>query len=591
MKKYTFILLAAVFGLLSCNKDILDLSPQDKITDAQYWTSPNDLMLYCNSFYNNNLPLANGFNTLGPYGTDADQGSDNMILTSNYNNEINGERIVPAGAGGTAWGNWSALRNINYFIANSGRVNAPLSSVKQYIGEGYFFRAYYYFNMLKTYGDLPWVNKPLLTSDVDLIYGARLKRNIIADSIIADLDRAISLLDTKGSSNVMRVNKEIAMAFQSRIALFEGTWEKYHSGTAFGVVGSDGTKYLEKAAAVAEALINSPNGYQLDNVGVPNGYTNLFNQTDYSTSREVMLWRRYSITENPRVGHNWIVTMVRGGGRGLTKSLIDDYLCADGKPVNGNPLYKGDNTLIDVVANRDPRLSQTICVPDNQHLLTNASPTVYFTKPGFLASLAVADKNATGYQLYKGLSADPQMQQNIANVGFTGYIYFRFAEVLLNFAEAKAELGTLSQADLDKSINKLRARVNMPVLAIGAIAADPNWLFPGLTPVLNEIRRERRIELACEGFRRDDIYRWAAAGQLLRGWKPKGARRAQWNSMFTATELNAYPVDENGYIELYKNVAAMAAGYKFRVDRDYLAPVPLNELTLNPQLAPQNPGW
>jgi len=575
----------AILFLIGCKKDILDLTPQDKITDAQYWKTSNDLQLYVNGFYNRMLPTYNGFSTLGIYGLDADQGSDNMILTSEYNKTINGERTVPASDGG--W-SWTELRNINYFLANYSRVEAAPAAVNPFVGEALFFRAWFYFEKMKAYGDVPWINKPLLVADQDLIYGARLKRNIIADSILNDLDRAISLLPTKSLAQGQRVNKEIAMAFQSRIALFEGTWEKYHAGTVFGVNGSNGIKYLEKAAAVAEALINS-NVYQLDNGGVDFGYWKLFNQTDYSSSKEIMFWRKYSITDNPAFGNNWVVTLKRGGGRGITKNLVDAYLCKDGQPIAGNTLYEGDNTLMQVVANRDPRLNQTICTPDGKHTLLQSQPVEIFSIPGFTG--AISDKTATGYQSYKGLNPDPVMQQNISNIGYTGLIYFRYAEVLLNFAEAKAELGTLTQSDIDKSIKKLRDRVGMPNLNIGTIMNDPNWEFPSLSPIINEVRRERRVELAVEGFRKDDIFRWAAANKLLVGWKPKGAKREQWATSFPASVLNAYPVDANGYIELYQTIGAMSSGYKFNLNRDYLSPVPQNELTLNPKLLPQNPGW
>ncbi|MBC8988006.1 RagB/SusD family nutrient uptake outer membrane protein [Pedobacter sp. N36a] len=578
-----FICLVLLFT--GCKKQILDLTPQDKITDAQFWKTSSDLQLYVNGFYSRMLPTYNGFNTLGIYGLDADQGSDNMILTSEYNRAINGERTVPATDG--AW-SWSELRNINYFLANYNRVQAAPAAVNPFVGEALFFRAWFYFDKMKAYGDVPWINIPLSVTDQDLIYGARLKRNIIADSILNDLDRAIALLPTKALAQGQRINKEIAMAFQSRIALYEGAWEKYHAGTAFGVNGSDGKKYLEKAAAVSEALINS-NVYQLDNTGVDFGYWKLFNQSDYSASKEIMFWRKYSITDNPAFGNNWVITIKRGGGRGITKNLVDTYLCTDGQPISGNNLYSGDNSLLQVVANRDPRLNQTICTPDGKHTLLQSLPVEIFTLPGFTG--AISDKTATGYQSYKGLNPDPVMQQNISNIGYTGLIYFRYAEVLLNFAEAKAELGTLTQADIDKSIKKLRDRVGMPNLTISAIKNDPNWEFPELSGLINEVRRERRVELAVEGFRKDDIFRWASANKLLVGWKPKGAKRDQWNGLFPANVLNAYPVDANGYIELYQNIGAMSSGYKFNLNRDYLSPVPQNELTLNPKLLPQNPGW
>jgi hypothetical protein len=585
MKNFKITIALGLLVLLAaCKKNILDLTPQDKITDAQYWKSPNDLQLYVNSFYNRMLPAYTGFVSSGPYAVDAN--SDNMIGVT-YNTANNGERTVPASGGGWTWGE---LRNVDYFLANYNRVQAPATAINPFVGEAYFFRAYFYFDKLKAFGDVPWINKPLLPTDTTIIYGARVKRNIIADSILADLDKAISLLPSKTSAAAMRINKEIAMAFQSRVALYEGTWEKYHAGDPFGVTGSDPNKYLNKAAQVAETLING-NLYQLDNVGVAYGYWKLFNQTDYSGSKEVMFWRKYSVTDNPTFAHNWHSYSWSGAGIGVTKNLIDDYLAIDGKPISGNPLYKGDDSLKNVVANRDPRLNQTIGVPDGQHILTvppTGSPVI-FTVPTFGTN--AERESATGYQLYKGTSTDYLQQQNIANVSYTGLILIRYAEVLLNFAEAKAELGTLTQADVDNSINKLRQRVGMPNLNIGTITNDPNWIFPALSPLLNEVRRERRVELAAEGFRQDDIFRWAAADELIVGWKPKGAKRAQWTTLVPASALNAHPVDANGYIEQFKNIGAMASGYKFRIDRDYLSPIPSNEITLNPKLLPQNPGW
>jgi hypothetical protein len=160
-------------------------------------------------------------------------------------------------------------------------------------------------------------------------------------------------------------------------------------------------------------------------------------------------------------------------------------------------------------------------------------------------------------------------------------IIYRYAEVLLNFAEAKAELGTITQDDIDKSIKKLRDRVGMPNLILSEITVDPNWDFPTLSPIINEVRRERRIELAAEGYRFDDIMRWAAADELIVGKRPHG---------FMASQLatNPYPVDANGFLDPYKQ--KLPAGYGFKIGRDYLNAIPKDQLLLNPALV-QNPGW
>jgi hypothetical protein len=575
------ILTAALFVgmLVSCQRHFLDQTPLNNISDAEYWKTANDLRLYANNYYNTMLPAYASYLQVGYFGEDADQGSDNMV-NATYNPNLNGETVVPATGGG--W-SWTSLRDLNYFMANYSKANDSWSNIAPYVGETLFFRALFYFNMLRTFGDLPWINKPLNVTDTVILYANRLPRNIIADSILSDLDAAISYLPSKGGAEPFRVTKEVATLFASRVALYEGTWEKYHAIDSFGVQGQSGQKYLEKAAALAEALINS--GVQhLDNVGISNGYWSVFNQTDYSGSGEVMLWRKYDVSAG--IAHHWYLYVPIGLTHGITKSLVDDYLCTDGKPISVSPLYKGDDSLKHVGANRDPRLGQTVYLPGSV-ITTNRPggvPDVIFDVP----DLTNGANPPTGYELFKGQNTDYAQQST--DLSTQALIYFRYAEALLNFAEAKAELGTLTQADLDKSINLLRDRVNMPHLELDDITSDPNWAFPDLSPVINEVRRERRIELACEGFRHDDIMRWAAAGRLIHGWQPKGPKLGQWLTLFTPETLNKYPAGADGYIEPYKNIPAMANGYQFNVNRNYLWPLPADQLTLNPGLR-QNPGW
>jgi len=185
----------------------------------------------------------------------------------------------------------------------------------------------------------------------------------------------------------------------------------------------------------------------------------------------------------------------------------------------------------------------------------------------------------SGYTKRKGFSPQIEIWSGWSNENF-GTVFMRYAEVLLNYAEAKAELGTLSQADIDVSINLLRNRVAMPAMDINNLVNDPNWGFPGLTPQINEVRRERRVELAFEGLRLDDILRWAAADELIVGKRPKGV-----------LYLNGSPavsVDENNYVDYFQG--ALGNGYGFNLGRDYLNAIPTKQLTLNENLT-QNPGW
>jgi hypothetical protein len=585
MKKNKLIYIAVIaclLGTISCKKDFLDRSPETAITDAEFWKTSNDLRLYANNWYTA-FPTYQGFGTIGIYGLDADQGSDNMI-TMSYSTQLNGENIVPASG---SWG-WGSVRNVNYFLNNYTRSTESFNLIRPYVGEAYFFRSLFYYDLLKAFGDLPWITKPLVPDSPELFDG-RLPRNVIVDSLMSNLDKAVEYLPTRSSAQASRVNKQIAQLLQARIALFEGTWEKYHAGTPFGVAGSNGEKFLQKAAQVTDALIANSDGYALEdlanNASNNNmGYWGLFNRSNYSSSSEVMLWRQFDLVQTG--GHNWNRYSYLGAGRGLTKDLVDAYLCTDGNPISTSPLYKGDATLLDVVANRDPRLAQTIYVNDNNHYSISGGQVDIFTVPAFHRETEV--RSATGYQLYKG--HNPDFSQHQPNTGTNSVIYYRFAEALLINAEAKAELGTITQADLDKTINKLKARVGMPSLNLSEIPVDTKREFPNLSAIINEVRRERRVELAAEGFRREDLYRWAAMGLKIRDWKPKGAKRAQWEGIVASNVLDAFPVDSEGYIELFKNVSSMANGYQFKPERNYLFPLSTDQLLLNPALK-QNPGW
>lgn len=575
---YVYIpLLVAFAGMSSCIKSkLLNQSPVGTIADATFWKSPNDLQLYCNNFYA--ALTTNPSNNANYY---VDNNSDNLCPTSR-NTWLNGEGLVPTTGGGWSYSDWSEIRDVNYFLTHYGATGLPFSDISEFVGEAYFFRAYFYFSKLQQFGALPWINTLLSQKDTSFLFSARLPRNVIADSIISDLNKAIAYLPPKSSAPAMRICKEIAEGFESRVALFEGTWEKYHQGDPFGVPGQDGSAFLQIAANAADSVMLS-GAYSLDYIGQPNLYQDLFNQTDYSSSKEIMWWRKY---QQGVITTAWNRYSNSGGGTGMTKRLVESFLCTDGLPIALSPSYKGDDSLAAVVKNRDPRLKAILYVRGD--IMTQYEPTgpnAVFEAPNFTAALDQVC--TTGYQLEKGNNTDPEQ------VNFTtrGLIYMRYAEILLNYAEAKAELGTITQQDLDRSINLLRDRVKMPHLVMGSIATDPNWEFPHLSPLINEIRRERNVELACAGFRYEDIMRWAAVPQLIEGWKPKGAKWAQWNGVFpTVQPGNGINVDAAGYIEPLMNDPLMANGYQFNVNKDYLNPLPLDQLTLNPKLT-QNPGW
>jgi hypothetical protein len=573
MKRFIIIFLLSNV-VLACT-DVLDKYPLDQLTEKTYWTSASDLELYVNQFYPA-LRLTIEY-------PDLDQNSDNLQPLA-PSSVLDGTRSIPETGGG--W-NWASIREVNYFLENAPKVTeGQASELNQYLGEGYFFRAYFYFDKVKRFGDVPWYDQ-VLNIDSEGLMAPREPRNVVIDHIIDDLDQAIALLQTKDEIGMNRVNLEATLAFKSRVALYEGTWEKYHAGTAFGGPGSDGSQYLQMAADAAQTLMDMGT-LQLYSTGNPSGdYWALFNRDDLAGNPEAILVE--SVDPGLELG-TWVWTYLngtRGKGTGLTQQLVSSYLATDGLPISLSPLYKGDTTLQQTVINRDPRLSQTMWVPGQVQIATTPDPLV-FEYPAL--HKGASDLSTTGYMLRKGSTTDPEQNQGSSTdrYGKIDGMVFRYAEVLLNYAEAKAELGTLTQADLDKSINLIRARVGMPPLSINVGYVDPEWNFPNLSPIINEIRRERRIELALEGFRYDDLMRWAA-GDIIRGERLKGARFIQGESFpQIENQIKNILVDENRYIDRYRN--GMPDGFGFNPQRDYLYPIPTNELSLNPNLT-QNPGW
>ena len=556
--------------------DVLDKYPLDEVSEATYWSSPKDLELYINQFY----PSLRGninFNTLEAH-------SDNLqpITPSEI---LDGTRSVPSSGGGWGWGN---IREINYFLENAPKVTEGIKTeLDQYKGEGYFFRAYYYFDKVRRFGDVPWYDEVLNIYSEGLM-APRDPRNIVVDNILADLDKAISMLQDKSQIGTTRINRETALAFKSRVALYEGTWEKYHQGTVFGVEGSDGSQYLQIAADAAKTIIDEGN-FQLYSTGNPDeDYFKLFNREDLSGNPEVLLME---VVEPELDLGTWVWTYlngIRGGGTGITRELVSSYLATDGLPISLSSQYEGDTTLVQVVTNRDPRLQQTMWVPGQVQIESSPDPLIY-KYPAL--HKGASDMSTTGYMIRKGSTPDPEQNQGSSSsrYGDMDGMVFRYAEVLLNYAEAKAELGTITQADLDISINLIRARVGMPNLNVNVGFTDPEWSFPNLSPIINEIRRERRIELALEGYRLDDLMRWAAA-DLIQGKRWRGARFIKGGKSFPEIEdqISDIVVDENNYIDRYQTI--IPQGFGFDEERDYLFPVPTNERSLNPNLS-QNPNW
>lgn len=576
MKKILTTILALAIGLTSCN---LDRLPMDAISPETFFNSENDLLLYTNSFYNI-MPGAEDV-----YNEDV----DNIVKTS-LRDELQGTRIVPTSGGGWTWNN---LRNINYFLINSGKC-PDKAAVAKYNGLARFFRAYFYFGMVKRFGDVPWYSTPIETTDQEMLTKARDPRAMVMDSVMADLDYAIANLATGRQVNT--ITKWTALALKSRVGLYEGTFRKYHP--EFNLPNAD--KFLDACITASEDLMKN-SGYTIYKATPATAYLKLFS-ADNAIADEVILARDFS--DELQVYHNLnYYTMTASYGRpGLEKNLVNSYLMADGSRFTEK---KGYETMqfYDEVQNRDPRLSQTIRTPG-------------YTRIGETAQLVPEfGATVTGYQLIKFVSTP---KWDTFNKDITDMPIFRYAEVLLNYAEAKAEKGTLTQADLDISTKLTRDRVGMPNINMDQANAKPDPYQAGQYTqisgknlgVILEIRRERRIELVMENyFRWDDIIRWKEGQALTK----------QYKGMYFPGP-GQYDLDKNGSIDVViyegtkpdiKGAQLLKLGSdvslengakggniiinghitkKFIENRDYLYPIPKQERLLNTNLT-QNPNW
>lgn len=536
MKNIHVIIFSLTFTVVACNDDFLELSPLDQITDETFWNSASEIKTYANQFYPD---LAN---TLAFFDDDR---SDNHgpVIRNSY---VWGESVVPSSGGG--W-TWSKIRSCNFALVRIANMEQT-SETLLYEGEIRFFKSFYYFQKVKQFGEVPWLDRDLQT-DSEELFAPRDSRETIIANIMFDLDFAIANLPETSSDD--RLNKYAAYALKAEVGLYEGTFRKYHDLGDF-------EELLRTSAEASEAIINS-GLFSLYSTGNPDtDFFDLFTQYELKGNVEGIMIQRF-LTDIRM--HNQVRNMDEAR-TGYTKDFAESFLAIDGLPISLSPLYEGDAEFDDEFENRDPRMLQSIYNSSRPFRIFEDGTTFYKPLPEFSTLTS-----PTSYIILKGFSQyerDRDARRTIIDT----FIY-RFGKALLDYAEAKAELGECTQEVLDITINRLRDRVGMPHLTVDVGFVDPNW--PNwevpVTPLINEIRRERRIELCGEGKRWDDLVRWRA-GKLLENKK---------------TLLGARDPNSGGeYKELYPGTE------REWDDKLYLQPLPLEDLALNTNLI-QNPGW
>lgn len=573
--KFLFSLLLVSSLFISCDDDILDLPPEDQLVADQFFNTAKDLEVATNDFYTM-------FPTTGTY-TD-DSASDN-IMGLIPNARIRGGRVVPTKRGSGGW-DWDRLRDINFFLEHYKQVDNP-DAQKHYGGIARFFRAYFYFDKVAQFGDVPWYGEVLEAGDEEL-YKARDPRALVMDSIMADIDYAIANIPEEKELN--RVTKYTALLLKARIALFEGTFRKYH-----GISG--GEEFLKQAAITAEDLISS-GAYSLYTAGGPEeAYRGLFSRNNQDAVETILARDFNQELETHNLGY--LMTAPTSGGWGMMKDAANSYLMTDGTPFTDLPGYDTMG-FYDEMQDRDPRLTQTTAGPGFT-VLGESTP-----EPVSLES------STTGYRIIKALPDRSQWSSSYFDI-----IIFRYAEALLIYAEAKAELGTLTQSDLDISVNLLRDRVGMPHLDMAQANANPDPYQESFYQNVNqgankgvilEIRRERRIEMFNEGLRWQDLMRWKEGKKLeqpMLGIYFPSLGAHDFNNDGTA-DVYLHQGDQSGapegittFINVLQrpltqgtsgNLNPFSEGGSFDESRDYYYPIPIEDLQLNKNLV-QNPKW
>lgn len=578
--KHTIInalFLSAAIACISC-EDMLDYQPKDRLSPDTYFKTETDCELWTNNYYTV-FPSAEGIYS-EPY---------DVIVRDVLADEISGVR-KPMPTDGN-W-NWEKLREMNFFLSRASQVEDE--SVRlEYEGLTRFFRAYFYFEKVKRYGDVPWVDRPL-GSDEEELYKGRDSRESVMEKVMEDVDFAIANLPEV--QNVYRVTRWTARALKSRIALFEGTFRKYH--------GLDGyEEFLQACVNASEPFLTGP--YSIYTSG-STPYQDLFTSQN-AIETEIILARAYTSAISGMThdvnGHLTGATM---GRPGMTRNVVNMYLMRDGSRYTDQENY-AIKTFVEECKNRDLRMAQTLRTPGYKRI-------------GGSKELAPdLSRSTTGYQLIKYLTEE----KYDANKASTNDMpLFRLAEVLLNYAEAKAELGTLKQADLDNTIRPLRVRAGLPDLDMEEANANPDpYLSSPETGYANvtgdnkgvilEIRRERTLETPMEGLRYWDIMRWKEGKRFekpIEGlyFPGTGEYDLDGNGSVDVCIYDTEKAPGNSADVLYLklgtdivlsggtsgNVLAHSTQQRiWNEQRDYLYPIPTDDRVLTQGAISQNPGW
>lgn len=583
MRKNIKYIVTCLFAIIVFNGCELNEQPQATASRVAIFESVNGLDLYSNSFYEM-LPT--------PYdGVFMIDDNSDLIARNGVESRLMPNALSPTTSSGWSWGN---LRNINYFIENCEK--SSVAEKNHYLGLARFFRAYFYFDKVQTFGDVPWIERTIDINDEETLYGKRDNRFSVMDNVLKDLDFAIENISRTSDPTRTLITKDVARAFKTRVCLYEASFRKYH--TQYEMQGT-ANKWFEEVVHTA----NDIHGYSL--AEGPNAYRDLFIQKTPNSDETILA---VTLDANLQVfssRNRRTISPTYGNRPSLTRRFINTYLNIDGTSFTDNPNYK-TTPFVQEVKNRDLRLQQTIRM-GNYHRTENGKPII--APPNL-------EQAYTGYQIIKGCY-DERFPYDDESRNENAHLIFRYAEVLLNKAEALAELGTMTDGEWASTIGAIRARAGIQGLTLTQkpTKADPYMIEfyknKFTDPIMLEVLRDRAIEMITEGLRPDDLIRWRL-GELFAD--------APMNGMYIPA-LGDYDLNEDGVVDVcfYRGekpatkapvlVDVTSEGVGRRIlsngnsgeimwnpgqrewlDKKYLYPIPEADRLKNPNLG-QNPGW
>ena len=564
MKKLFILSTVALAALTSCN-DLLDKSPLDTFTNTPaYWSNTSNVENQCNTFYNQYLGYGNAggggwfyFKTLS---------DDQVDYQDNNWTNLN----VPSSST-----NWSApfteIRRAAYIIEGVNGSTLTDKEKNNFIGIARLNRAWQYYQLVRMYGNVPWIEGVLDPNDKDVLYGPRTDRDAVMDNVLEDLNFAAAHIT---GTNKQRFNADMALAMKADVTLYEGTYCRYRTAADNAGKGPDearAKKYLQECASACEALMAKK--YSLSS-----SYKANYNSLSLASNPEMIFYKPYS--QNSLMHSTIDYTVNTSGTSGMTKDAFDAFLFLDGKPLATTSMDTNDAVEADaegyfniepILATRDKRLSIIL------------DPVLAFKGSAYSRAGVAPFTSSTGYGIAKYDNPDELALGDRNNIGkqYTDCPLYWISVVYLNYAEAKAELGTLTQSDLDKSVNLLMERAGLPGLTTAPEADPANNM--GVSNLLWEIRRQRRCELMFDNWTRYwDLVRWHQL-ELLDSNKHPNIYKGANLSKLADPEVD---VAADGYM-IGSNTINQPRAYDKKY---YFYPVPSGQITLNPQLD-QNPGW